>query len=340
MALRGMDVEEVERLVGQLEFQANAINAVVGVVDTVVGTLTSVWFGADLQRFHGTWQGNQRAQANAAAVDIDHTLTLLRRELADQRHTSRASTGGRVASSDPALGNKAGTYEPITNEISLDDKAFVVSNMRQGAIGDCWFVAPAMAIGSNDPDWIRDHIRHNPDGSYTVTLYDESGKPVPVTVTASVASNGVTDGLGNPSWVSIYEKAAAQQLGGYDNLEGGDPAHAYRMITGGGTTVVDDPSIDNLRSGLASGTTYIAASHYDGDWWNPFGRADSRIVPNHAYIIDKVEWRDGRNMVHLVNPWGDYCAVWQGDDVADLWMSESDFHHNFSTITGSSSTKG
>lgn len=121
MTIRGMDVEEVERLVGQLEFQANAINAVVGVVDTVVGTLTSVWFGADLQRFHGTWQGNQRAQANAAAVDIDHTLTLLRRELADQRQTSgglapgvRGVTGSRAGDTDllrPLLGAFQNWYD-------------------------------------------------------------------------------------------------------------------------------------------------------------------------------------------------------------------------------------
>lgn len=94
MALRGMDVEEVERLIGQLEFQANAINAVVGVVDVTVSTLTSVWFGADLQRFHGTWQGNQRAQAHAAAVDIADALAILRREIAEQRRTSGGGGGG------------------------------------------------------------------------------------------------------------------------------------------------------------------------------------------------------------------------------------------------------
>lgn len=105
MTIRGMDVEEAERLVGQLEAQANAINHVVSIVDNAVSVLGSLWFGADLQHFQGTWRGNQRAQANSAAVDISHALTILRREIDAQRKTS----GGGHASTRSHGGVRTGT---------------------------------------------------------------------------------------------------------------------------------------------------------------------------------------------------------------------------------------
>ena len=77
-----------------------------------------------------------------------------------------------------------GDHDPLDGPVDLSDDAFDLSQIVQGQIGDCWFLASAAAVGANDPDFIRDHIQYNPDGSYTVTLY-EDGEPVEVRVDAS-----------------------------------------------------------------------------------------------------------------------------------------------------------
>ncbi|MGW2422229.1 hypothetical protein ACWC0C_23745 [Streptomyces sp. NPDC001709] len=42
-------------------------------------------------------------------------------------------------------------------------------DLAQGNEGDCWFLASLGAVGQQDPQFFRDHIRENPNGTYTVT---------------------------------------------------------------------------------------------------------------------------------------------------------------------------
>lgn len=94
MTLRGMDVDRVDALAAQLDIQAKLIDSVVGVVDGAVRALTDVWFGENLNVFHGAWVGGQRAQAHGASADIAAALHTLRVEIAAQRATSAGAGGG------------------------------------------------------------------------------------------------------------------------------------------------------------------------------------------------------------------------------------------------------
>ena len=231
-----------------------------------------------------------------------------------------------------------GDHDPLDGPVDLSDDAFDLSQIMQGQIGDCWFLASAAAVGANDPDFIRDHIQHNPDGSYTVTLY-EDGEPVEVRVDASTIDDGVTSPDGQPTWLSIYEKAAASHMGGaYDDIDSDQISRGLEMVTGRDTDSDGDRGLDDIRDDLDDGRTLVVSTENDTEsGWNPFDTAvdDDNVVPNHAYVIESVEERDGETIVRLVNPWGPDGGTGSDGHFKDgvLELTEDEFHENFDTTT-------
>jgi len=256
--------------------------------------------------------------------------------LSDPMPWSESGLGGLAATpgteGDP---DDRGPHDPLTGPVPLDDASLLNDMFSQGQIGDCWFLAGAGSVADADPDWIRDHIRQNSDGSYTVTLYDD-GEPVDVRVESSVIRDGVrgTDGL--PSWISLYEKAAAQHLGGeYDDIAGGHSSDALEMVTGREVETDDDQSLEDIQQGLDDGRIYSVSTETDGSL-NPFDDEvdDDRVVPNHAYMIDEVRRNDdGELEVHVVNPWGPDGGSLDGEHKdGDMWLSEDEFHGSFDDV--------
>lgn len=230
-----------------------------------------------------------------------------------------------------------GDHDPLDGPVDLSDGAFDLSQVEQGQIGDCWFLASAAAVGANDPDFIRDHIQRNPDGSYTVTLY-EDGEPVEVRVDASTIDGGVTGPNGEPTWLSIYEKAAAAHTGGsYDDIDSDQISRGLEMITGRDTDSDDDRGLDDIRDDLDDGRVLVVSTENDTEsGWNPFDEAvdADNVVPNHAYVIESVTERDGETIIRLVNPWGPDGGTLDGkfkDGVLEL--TEDEFHENFDHTT-------
>lgn len=230
-----------------------------------------------------------------------------------------------------------GDHDPLDGPVDLSDDAFDLSQIMQGQIGDCWFLAAAGAVGANDPDFIRDHIQHNPDGSYTVTLY-EDGEPVEVRVDASTIDDGATGPNGEPTWLSIYEKAAAAHMGGdYGDIDSDQVSRGLEMITGRDTDGDGDRGLEDIREDLEDGRTLVASTEDDSDSAiNPFDTAvdADNVVPNHAYIIESVEERDGETIIRLVNPWGPDGGSLDGEHKDGvLELTEEEFHENFDTTT-------
>ncbi len=230
-----------------------------------------------------------------------------------------------------------GDHDPLDGPVDLSDGAFDLSQVEQGQIGDCWFLASAAAVGARDPDFIRDHIRYNPDGSYTVTLYDD-GEPVEVRVEASTIDDGVSNPAGDPTWLSIYEKAAAAHLGGdYDDIDADQISRGLEMITGRDTDGDGDRGLDDIQGDLDDGRVLVVSTENDTEsGWNPFDEAvdDDNVVPNHAYVIESVTERDGERIIRLINPWGPDGGELDGhhrDGVLEL--TEDEFHENFDETT-------
>ncbi len=128
-------------------------------------------------------------------------------------------------------------YTEVPHELFVDgvDPHDVV----QGSIGDCWLIASMAALANTNPDAISDLIQANPNGTYTVTLYD-GDDPVEVTVTPDIPTvdgdplfaDNASGGDPYELWPHLLEKAAAQYYGDYTDIEGDWPSKALQLFTG------------------------------------------------------------------------------------------------------------
>lgn len=129
----------------------------------------------------------------------------------------------------------------------------------QGALGNCYFMCSLSAIAKSagGPQKIKDMIKYNGDGTYTVKLYrpiktrtrDElknrsvattvGYEAVDVVVGADVWYDNNEDNAlyarsqdKNEMWPLIIEKAFAKLMGGYDEIDAGFSHEAYEVLTG------------------------------------------------------------------------------------------------------------
>jgi hypothetical protein len=222
------------------------------------------------------------------------------------------------------------------------------NDVKQGYIGDCYFMASLAAIAHNDPEAIKDMIRDNGDGTYTVTFYEKKSlfdfsgpdyKPAEVTVDADFPmKNGSSvfageGDNGNEIWVMLMEKAYAQYNKDYSKIEGGWPDKAMQELTGikSETISADKMDIDTLAELFGQGKALTAATKHD---WKlgPIDIPDSTdsnpifqnriLYTDHAYCISDVDQNAGT--VTLQNPWG-----WTNSGIV---LSFQDFQKSFSQI--------
>lgn len=351
---KGADPEALEQSASRLAGYARDCESVATVAGQAVHTLKGQWGGGDLAHLLGRWPAVEH-QLTSCSADLGALAEALRR---NARLQGKASSGGSTTPTAPnptggggsggGLGDHptnpegnddTGGYTPLPAPVPTTDPDFDPTTIHQGQIGDCWLLSALGVIGTNDPDFIRTHMIYDPSThSYNVTLYDD-GDPVTVNVDASTVANGEKGDGAQANWVSIYEKAMASYSGGsYDDIEGGWPDDAMEMITGRDTDSDDDMSLNDIRQGITDGKVYAVGTE-NGDTWNPFDDEvdDNRVVPNHAYMVDKVEEHDGQQMIHLINPWGPDGGH-EADDPnfkwGDLWLTEDQYHDSFADTYG------
>jgi hypothetical protein len=294
------------------------------------------WAGPDLDAFRQEWKARIAPEVRRGN-DLLSVMALTLKQNADDQE--RTSSDGPLPSPatvpDPVSTEALGDYPAQPEgEVTLDDDSLTSDQVYQGQVGDCWFLASLTAVAASNPEFIRQHMRRNPDGTWTVTMFRD-GQPVEVTVSASVPPNSAGGPGGEPNWVSIYEKAAASYFGGhYQDIDGDWPDVAFRAITGGDAVRTGELDLAQIQEHLANGPVAVA-SEREQTWW-PFDDEvdDSRIVPNHAYSVDRVEQHDGQMMIHVVNPWGPDGGNLDGvDKVGDLWLTEEQYKQNFSSVS-------
>lgn len=208
--------------------------------------------------------------------------------------------------------------DPLFNgDVSADD-------VNQHQFGDCWFVASLAGVAQKDPQFIKDGIKQNPNGTVSVRVWDEQGNFHWVTMTADLP----TDTNGNPigtygngdTWSAYYEKAFALSYKdedgqtGYGGIEGDDPKLAAPFLTGHtgrditkdggflGLGTEEDKSLGSLKKAFDSGKAVTVSTpddesldkHHPTEWGTAY-------CSNHAYYVRGFT---GDGKVILGNPWG------------------------------------
>lgn len=339
----GADVQQLRALAQTMHRSGERLGQLQREMSQLVdGTL---WRGHDAAAFRSDWSTSHRAVLAAAAAQLLSNAKTLAAQADEQDQASGgAGTGFRGKADGDKPGSpdkgKLGNYKPLPDTVPLDDKALDPTNMRQGQIGDCWLLAALGSVAKNDPQFIRDHMWENPDGTWTVKMYKD-GEPVYIQVEPEVVEKGAKDSSGKDNWLSIYEKAAAEYYGGeYDDIDGGYSSDAFEAITGSKADSSGELNLDDIQDRLKDGPVALGTEG-DPSWWPLDDETDdNRIVPNHAYIVDKVESRDGQKMIHVLNPWGPSGGSYDGHDRAgDLWLTEEQYKENFDSVYSVPSTR-
>lgn len=134
------------------------------------------------------------------------------------------------------------TIEEVFKKGKDDKEEIDANDVVQGAIGDCYALAPLMAIAKKKPKLIKDAIAINAPNGYKVRLYIMNSKaekePVWVAVDNSFlyshwnkAPQGVQPQDNGEMWVMIIEKAIAKFYGSYEKLKSGKCIDIFDVLT-------------------------------------------------------------------------------------------------------------
>jgi hypothetical protein len=195
------------------------------------------------------------------------------------------------------------------------------TDVHQGAVGDCYFVATLGETALKSPSSITSMFIVNGDGTYTVRFF-QNGTPRYVTVDPQLPTYAggwflyanMGSQASNPNnvlWVALAEKAYAQmnEAGWLRPSSWGGGVNSYAGIEGGlfsdaARQIANRASSSYLVSGTSDATTlgaavtsgkligFASASH----------PTDSRVVGNHQYVV--IAYNSSTKTVTLFNPWG------------------------------------
>lgn len=208
-------------------------------------------------------------------------------------------------------------------------------DVRQGALGDCYLPATFAAIAEAQPDAIKNMVKRNDDGTYTVRFYKDGDKSQPQDVTVDgklyVRSSGTplygeaADSPDTPEkmemWYPIIEKAYAQWKGGYDAIgKGGQPGVLMSEALG---TSSDETYLPSAKADTVWQTVKSAVDAKRPAAAVTFGDDKSALYTNtgvyadHTYSIVGTKEENGKRFVTLRNPWGESVPSGEGDGKDD-----------------------
>ena len=218
------------------------------------------------------------------------------------------------------------------NRVLLFEDKIEPNDIKQGGVGDCYFVSALAAI-SEFPNLIYQIFRTkeiNPKGFYEIILFIDGEWQIvfvddyfPVTKGTNLLS--FAGSVGNELWVLLLEKAWAKVNGGYSNIHGGSSKDVFLVYTGFASLFLPHYGlpIDELWNviKMADDSNKIMCAESRGH-----NLGNEGIVAHHVYslISAKSKVQDGQELrlLKLRNPWG--FLEWNGhwSDSSPLWTEE------------------
>ena len=242
---------------------------------------------------------------------------------------------------DPAVLTKHATE--VTWKPVQDGKLFVdgvnFDDVVQGSIANCYMVGAFSAVAQANPDTIKNAIKENADGTFTVRFYEQNYggamKAVEVTVDRDLPTTSMGSaryGKGRESkelWVGVLEKAYAQWKGGYETIgNGGFPGEVVSALTGKSTsyssTTYGDANVlfTNIQKGAANHKPMTSPTYGKDSGVDYSGTG---VYAWHVYTVLGAVEENGTRFVQLRNPWGSTEPGSDGKDDGIFKMKLDDF---------------
>lgn len=217
-------------------------------------------------------------------------------------------------------------FERALKRIAAPRQLFVhelpsLEGLRQGPLGDCFFMSPLATAVHRDPEAVRDMIRPRKDGSYDVLFGDGEHIHVPALTDGMIALSSASGG--NGLWPSVLEEAygihrlrTVDHRGDSSGLAldaintGGGAKYPIQVFTGHKTRQVvlyharfmsaeRAARLEReLRPILRRSSHRLVTTYTVGKNHPP------NIAANHVYAI--LGFDAERNLVTVRNPWGQH----------------------------------
>lgn len=318
--------------------------------------LASIWAGPFATTFHHTWTTVDRITLHTAHRGLTDLRDYVTTNRTDQDTTSQATTAsipaglaftgvaaGAAQATDDALAKQkkigSNDYKIMDWEQPKDahgneiDRIFAPGSGRYGfgsyvkpadvhqqKFGDCYFMAGLAGVSHTHPDIIKNAVRRNSDGTYTVTIHDRvDGKltPIEIRINSEMPVFGEPDASGNYSplsdpaearadvgdgelWPQLYQKAYAKHLGGGGHLPPGSDRDVYsagyhKLWGGSGENALE--VIAGIES-VPESTSDVTAEQLHT--WLEAGPVNPTTL-SHVYWIDSVNISDDSVLVRNVH---------------------------------------
>jgi hypothetical protein len=210
--------------------------------------------------------------------------------------------------SDHPLAAAGTTYRLVSGSLFVNGPSY--SDVIQGQVGDCYFVAALAGVAKFSPQIIQQMATDNGDGTFTIRFYN-SGVADYVTVdkTLATTSSGAVEYAGtngNELWVALIEKAYAQineegwlghaATNSYAAIDGGYSDLAISQITGAPASWkwITSTTAANLIANVSSGKYTVLGSRQT----NP----GNGVIAGHGYSL--IGYNAATGQFTLYNPWG------------------------------------
>ena len=279
---------------------------------------------------------DQDIETQVKALDFDHFVDPVFRP--NDNSIYDPDTVDSYPLSEKAVWKRPTEYMTGTPHLFVNDPD--PNDIRQGALGNCWFLASLAALAESPALVKRLFItnEYNDFGIYKLRIC-KNGEWVVVTIDDYIPcyySGGpmFSSGNGNELWVMLIEKAYAKLHGNYWQLRAGFVAHGMMDLSGCPTqrynfpaertdynSILDfadrfwDVLVEGDRAGwiMCAGTPGVDVYTEGGGPNDEFG-----IVPGHAYsVIAANEYKNVR-LLNVRNPWGqfEWGGKWSDKDKA------------------------
>jgi hypothetical protein len=239
------------------------------------------------------------------------------------------------------------TYSAIEgSQLFVDGISY--DDVVQGSIANCYMVGAFSALAYANPDTIKDAIKDNGDGTYTVRFFEQRqwGQPmVPVEVTvdgdvATMSAGGSSKYAKNRDqkeiWVPVLEKAYAQWKGGFEAIgNGGYAGEVMTALTGrqGNSSTISYSNPDQLFASIqanASTSHPMAAGTHGKDSGVDYN--GTGVYAWHVYTVLGASEENGTKYVELRNPWGRTEPGSDGKDDGIFKMELTQFMKLYSSL--------
>ncbi len=192
-----------------------------------------------------------------------------------------------------------GPAQPIS--ASLFGSGPVISDVNQGQVGDCYFLATVAGIASNQPNRILNSVCDLGDGTFVVQFF-HNGWVNYVRVDNQFNTAFARPGSRGTLWGLVMEKAYAYFRTGtntYASIAAGTPNEALWAFLMKSTTAQPGFFNDNwllslLEQDLSLGHPVIFSTSHTA----------TGLIPDHAYTLIGAAKINGVNYYWLRNPWG------------------------------------